>query len=77
MSSRLRLPAIGDDALRVGLALLLALFMPFLGLLLSGFFAWQAHNEGRSGTRNLLVAVAILAALIAFAPVGIWWRLLS
>jgi hypothetical protein len=62
----------------VGIALVLALFIPFLGLILAGFFAWQAHNEGRSGQRNLLLAVAVFAAvLIAFAPVGIWWRLLN
>jgi hypothetical protein len=50
----LRLPAVSDDALRVGFAVVLALFLPFFGLILSGFFAWQAHNEGRSGVRNIL-----------------------
>jgi len=77
VSSRLRFPTISDEALRVGIALSLALFIPFFGLLLAGFLAWQAHSDGRSGLRNALVAVAVLAAvLIAFAPVGIWWRLL-
>jgi hypothetical protein len=77
VSSPFRIPVLDDDAIRVGLALVLTLFVPLLGLLLSGWFAWQAHSQGHLGTRNLLVAVAVLAAVIvAFAPVGVWWLVL-
>jgi hypothetical protein len=78
LPGRLSLPGLDDDVLRVGIALFLALFVPLLGLALAGFFAWQAHDAGRAALRNLLAAVAMLAAaLIVLAPIGIWWHLVG
>jgi hypothetical protein len=67
-----RLPRLDDDALRFGIALLLVLFAPLFGLLLSGFFAWQADRDGRDGVRNVMLAlIAVAVVLLLYSPYGL------
>jgi hypothetical protein len=67
---------LGDDGLRIAIALLLALAAPLFGLLLSCYFAWQTHNEGRTTTRNILLLVALVAALPMITGYSLWGRFL-
>jgi hypothetical protein len=69
-----RLPRLDDDALRFGIALLIVLFAPLFGALLSGFFAWQADKDGRDGVRNVMLAlVAMAVVLLLYRPYGLFW----
>jgi ABC-type amino acid transport system permease subunit len=63
---------VGDDSLRLLIALVVALVAPFFGLLLSGFFAWQMHNEGGHTARNLMLAVVVIAALPLLTGYSVW-----
>jgi hypothetical protein len=63
-----------DDALRIGLALLLALAAPLFGVIVAGFFAWQVDNEGRTTVRNVLIAIAGFAAVSMAIGISIWGR---
>jgi hypothetical protein len=68
---------LGEDGLRLIIALLAALAAPLIGLLLASFFAWHAHGEGRPGVRNLMLAVAVLAALPMVTGVYVWGRFIA
>jgi anti-sigma factor RsiW len=69
--------AIGDDGLRIVIALLLALAAPIVGLALACWFAWQTHSEGRTRTRNALLVVAVIAALPMVTGIYPWGRFLA
>jgi hypothetical protein len=69
--------AIGDDGLRLIIALLLALAAPMFGLVIACWFAWQTHSEGRTGMRNLMLLVAALAALPMVTGIYPWGRFLA
>jgi hypothetical protein len=76
---RMQLPSapslrLGDDGLRLLLALIVALAAPVFGLLLASWFAWQMHNEGRTTARNLMLAVVLIAALPLITGVSLWGR---
>jgi hypothetical protein len=61
-------PRLSDDALRIGVTVLGALFWPLLGAALAGWFAYDADRNGHVQTRNLmlvLLAVSILG-LVAY-----------
>jgi hypothetical protein len=67
---RARLPQLpqvrlGDDAIRIGVAVLAALFSPLMGALLTGYFAYDADRNGRNATRNLMIF------LLGFCLVGV------
>lgn len=66
--------SLGDDGLRFFIALLLALAAPLFGLLISSWFAWQIHQEGRPAMRNVMLLVAVLAALPMLTGVYLWGR---
>jgi hypothetical protein len=75
LPGRLRnsLPRIGDDPLKVAIAALVVLFAPLFGALLAGFFAYQAHNDGQTGVRNVMLALSTLGVLFLAFPIW-WWR---
>ena len=74
-----RLPApslprltLGDDGLRILITVLVVLGAPPFGVLLACFFAWQLHNEGRTGMRNVMLALALLALLPPLLGIWLW-----
>jgi hypothetical protein len=75
LRDRVSVPRLGDDGLRFIIALLVVLGAPPFGLILAGYFAWQAHNEGRERTRNLMIALVMLAFLPLAFGVPVWWLL--
>ena len=59
-------------------AIVLTLLAPFIGLLLAGWFAYLADQEGRDGIRNALIAVCGFAFVMLYvAPFSIWGLLLG
>src|SRR3954464_7443894 len=68
---------LGDDWLRFGIALLVAVAAPFFGIFIGAFFAWQLHSEGRTTARNLMLAVVVLAAVPLVAGVYPWGRFVA
>jgi hypothetical protein len=68
---------VSEDGLRFFIALLLALAAPLFGLLFACFFAWHAQGEGRPGVRNLMLAVAVLAAVPMITGVYLWGRFVA
>jgi hypothetical protein len=74
---RVEVPRLGDEWLRFAIALIVTLAAPLFGLLLAALFAWQLDRDGRPGDRNLLIAVAVLAAVLLFLPIGIWGRVVA
>ena len=64
-------PRLGDDALRIGVTVLAALFSPLMGALLAGYFAYDADRDGRAPTRNLMILLLgfSLVGLVAYAQI--------
>jgi hypothetical protein len=64
-------PRLGDDALRIGVTVLAALFSPLMGALPAGYFAYDADRDGRVPTRNLMVLLLglSLVGLVAYAQI--------
>jgi hypothetical protein len=71
------LPRLDDDGLKFLIALLLALAAPLLGLLLASWFAWEAHNEGRTGLRAVMLVLMLLAALPLATGHSLWGGFLT
>jgi hypothetical protein len=76
IGNRVAMPRLGDDGLRIAIAVLVTIAAPFIGVLLTSFFAWQLHQEGRAGMRNVMLAVLALGALSLAEPFW-FWRLLG
>jgi hypothetical protein len=55
-----------DDAIRIGVGVLAAVFSPVMGALLTGYFAYDADRNGRTGLRNVMIA------LLGFSLVGVF-----
>jgi hypothetical protein len=68
--------SIGDDGLRIILALILALAAPLFGLVAACWFAYQTHSEGREMARNILLLIAVLAAVPLATGYSLWGRFL-
>jgi hypothetical protein len=66
-----RVPRLGDDAIRIGVTVLAALFSPLMGALLAGYFAYDADRDGRVPTRNLMILLLglSLVGLVAYAQI--------
>ena len=64
-------PRLGDDAIRIGVTVLAALFSPLMGGLLAGYFAYDADRDGRVPTRNLMILLLglSLVGLVAYAQI--------
>jgi hypothetical protein len=67
-----RVPRLGDDALRIGVTVLAALFSPLMGAALAGWFAYDADRDGRIPTRNLMIVLLGFSLVGLFAYVQIW-----
>ena len=72
---RPRLPAgftLTDDAVRNGVSVLAAVFSPVMGVLLTGYFAYDADQNGRIGTRNLMLVLLGLSLVGVLAYSQLW-----
>ena len=69
-------PRIGDDGVRIGVSVLATLFSPLMGALLSGYFAYDADQNGRVGLRNLMVVLLVLSLVGVFAYARLWGGIL-
>jgi small-conductance mechanosensitive channel len=67
---------LGDDGLRLAIAVLLVIAAPLFGLLLSCWFAWEAHNAGRTTLRNVMLGLAALAAVPLVTGYSLFGRFL-
>jgi hypothetical protein len=65
-------PRLGDDALRIGVTVLAALFSPLMGAILAGYFAYDADRDGRLATRNLMIALLAVSLLGLVAYMQLW-----
>ena len=67
---------LGDDAVRIGVAVIATVFSPVMGALLTGYFAYDADRNGRTTTRNLMIALLGLSLIGVFAYAQLWGGLI-
>jgi len=67
---------LGDDAVRIGVGMIAAVFSPLMGALLTGYFAYDADRNGRIATRNLMIALLGFSLVGAFAYAQLWGGLI-
>jgi hypothetical protein len=67
---------LGDDGVRIGVGVIAAVFSPVMGALLSGYFAYDAERNGRTATRNLMIALLGFSLIGVFAYAQIWGGLI-
>lgn len=63
---------LSDDAVRIGVGVLTAVFAPLMGALLTGYFAYDADRNGRIGTRNLMIVLLGMSVVGVFAYARLW-----
>ena len=63
---------LSDDALRIGVSVLAALFSPMIGALLSGYFAYDADRNGKTSLRNLMIVLLGFSLAGVFAYSRLW-----
>jgi hypothetical protein len=63
---------LGDDAVRIGVGVIAAVFAPVMGALLTGYFAYDADRNGRTATRNLMFALLGFSLIGVFAYAQLW-----
>jgi hypothetical protein len=63
---------LGDDAIRLGVGVLAAVFAPVMGALLTGYFAYDADRDGRTATRNLMIVLLGLSLVGVVAYAQLW-----
>jgi hypothetical protein len=61
-----------DDGIRIGVGVLAAIFSPVMGVLLTGYFAYDADQNGRIRLRNLMIGLLILSLVGVFAYARLW-----
>jgi hypothetical protein len=74
-SRRPQLPGavrLSDDAVRIGVGVVAAVFAPVMGALLTGYFAYEADQNGRASTRNLMIALLAFSLVGVFAYAQLW-----
>jgi hypothetical protein len=64
--------SLSDDALRIGVGVLAAVFAPLMGALLTAYFAYDADKNGRTGTRNVMIVLLGLSVVGVFAYAQLW-----
>jgi hypothetical protein len=69
-------PRLGDDALRIGVTALAALFSPLMGAALAGYFVYDADGDGRTATRNLMIALLGVSLVWLVAYMQLWGGLI-
>jgi hypothetical protein len=67
---------LGDDAVRIGVGVVAAVFAPVMGALLTGYFAYDADRNGRTATRNLMIALLGFSLVGVFAYAQLWGGLI-
>jgi hypothetical protein len=67
---------LGDDAVRIGVGVIAAVFSPVMGALLTGYFAYDADRHGRTATRNLMIALLGFSLVGVFAYAQLWGGLI-
>ena len=67
---------VGDDAVRIGVGVIATVFSPVMGALLTGYFAYDADRNGRTATRNLMIALLGLSLIGVFAYAQLWGGLI-
>lgn len=77
-AGRPQLPSvrIGDDSVRIGVAVLATLFSPVMGALLTGWVAYDADKNGRMGLRNLMLVLLVLSLVGVFTYARLWGGIL-
>ena len=63
---------LSDDAVRIGVSVLAAVFSPVMGALLTAYFAYDAEQNGRPRTRNLMVLLLGFSLVGVFAYARLW-----
>ena len=63
---------LSDDAVRIGVSVLAAIFSPLIGALLTGYFAYDADRDGRVRTRNLMILLLGFSLVGVFAYARVW-----
>jgi hypothetical protein len=63
---------IGDDGVRIGVGVLTAIFSPVMGALLTGYFAYDADQNGRIRLRNVMIGLLVLSLVGVFAYARLW-----
>lgn len=63
---------LGDDAVRIGVGVIAAVFAPVMGALLTGYFAYDADRNGRTAPRNLMIALLGFSLIGVFAYAQFW-----
>ena len=63
---------LGDDAIRIGVGVIAALFAPLMGALLTGYFAYDADRDGRITTRNVMIVLLGFSLVGVFAYAQLW-----
>jgi hypothetical protein len=66
----------GGDGFQIVVAVLLALFAPILGFALAGFLAWNADQEGRIRTRNIMLVI-VGFTVVMLATGGVFGRFVA
>jgi hypothetical protein len=67
---------LGDDAVRIGVGVIAAVFAPVMGALLTGYFAYDADRNDRTATRNLMIALLGFSLIGVFAYAQLWGGLI-
>jgi hypothetical protein len=70
-----RLPGpvyLSDDALRIGVSVIAVLFSPVMGTLLTGYFAYNAEQNGDVRMRNLMIVMLAVSLVGVFAYARLW-----
>jgi len=63
---------LGDDGVRIGVGVLAAVFAPVMGALLTGYFAYEAEQNGRTTLRNLMIVLLGFSIVGVFAYARLW-----
>jgi hypothetical protein len=63
---------LGDDGVRIGVGVLAAVFAPVMGALLTGYFAYDAEQNGRRGLRNVMIVLLGFSVVGVFAYAKLW-----
>lgn len=76
---QLRAPGyVSDDAIRYTVAVVAAVFSPFMGALLTGWFAYDADQNGRVTVRNVMLGLLALSVLGMYMYNRLWgWLILG
>ena len=67
----------GGDGFQIAIALLLALAAPILGFILAGYLAWNADQDSRIQTRNVMLGILVIAVIPLATGYSLFGRFLA